>query len=289
MAIWLIIISLLLSLTVPDLTYAQDTSETKVIAEVNGEKITVKDFEEAIQVTEERLRSRLTEEEKMEVLNIMIDKVLLDQEARDRKLHELPEVVTTIERAKRNILVKTLRKAEVSDKISYTEEDLKAYYEKNIEKYEPTIVTADVVRISRFNGDHVPVGEEAEKHAHEIKERLSKGEEPQDIVLEYKDETDFIVENKSFINQAKVKLILYDNELVNQTFAMEPGTTSLFHAEESIFIVKVKDKQRLSSFESEKNKAAVDLQYGLRTSLYQNLVSNLREKAQVTVNDEMVP
>jgi EpsD family peptidyl-prolyl cis-trans isomerase len=288
MAVLLLIISLLFSFTVYDHAYAQDTSDTEIVAEVNGEKITVKDFEETLEVSKIKLERVLDRDLKMQLLNTMIDKVLLYEEALTRKLDEQPDIKTEIERAKRNILVKALLKTEISDKITYTEEELKEYYEKHIEKYEPTVVTAHMIIISKVNRDGMPVGSEAEKCAQKIKERLMKGEEPQDIVAEYSDKDNLIVLDKSFFNKDKRQFSGSDETFLEQVFQAELGTTFVLTVEQSINVVKVLSKEKFSSFDLEKNKAIVDLEYELRSSLYESLVSKLREKAQITINNEMV-
>jgi EpsD family peptidyl-prolyl cis-trans isomerase len=283
----IIILFLLPLFLTPHNLFAQDTDEGWVIADVNSQKITMKEYNDAVINKEKRLLKRLSKDEKIEVLNDLIDKALLYQEALNRKIDEIPEVVSSLEKVKKDILVGRLFKTEVTDKIKYSDEDLKTYYEKNREVYEPLVVTADVISISN-NSDAAPSKDEPKTIALEIKERLIKGNKPKDIISEYGSKTNLTINDKSFINKAKRQFAESERELINHIFDLETGATSVFQVREIFFVVNVTAKHKFSSFEMEKNQAIVDLQYELRNSIYKSFTSKLKEHAEIKINNDMI-
>jgi peptidyl-prolyl cis-trans isomerase C len=119
----------------------------KVVARVGDTEITVGDIEERLK---RHMRPGMFEDrEKLEQLvEAMVDRELLVQEARRRKLHENKRVVDHLKR----ILYNQMQTKYVSEQMpldSITDEEIRAYYEEHRDEYnQPTLVRAYHVMLS---------------------------------------------------------------------------------------------------------------------------------------------
>ena len=108
----------------------QPTDDSAVLATVNGEKITEKDYQHYLQLRQTRQEPIADKDkERKIVLDEMVDRVLLSQRAVDQKLEQDPEVYYLLKRLRENVLVQAairnmLKEGPVSD------EDLKARFDK---------------------------------------------------------------------------------------------------------------------------------------------------------------
>jgi len=108
----------------------QVADDSAVLATVNGEKITEKDYQHYLQLRQTRQEPIADKEkERKVVLDEMIDRVLLSQRAVEQKLDQDPEVYYLLKRLRENVLVQAairnmLKEGPVSD------DELKARFEK---------------------------------------------------------------------------------------------------------------------------------------------------------------
>lgn len=108
----------------------QPADDSAVLATVNGEKITEKDYQHYLQLRQTRQEPIADKEkERKVVLDEMVDRVLLSQRAVEQKLEQDPEVYYLLKRLRENVLVQAairnmLKEGPVSD------DDLKARFEK---------------------------------------------------------------------------------------------------------------------------------------------------------------
>lgn len=108
----------------------QPADDSAVLATVNGEKITEKDYQHYLQLRQTRQEPIADKDkERKVVLDEMVDRVLLSQRAVDQKLEQDPEVYYLLKRLRENVLVQAairnmLKEGPVSD------DDLKARFDK---------------------------------------------------------------------------------------------------------------------------------------------------------------
>jgi peptidyl-prolyl cis-trans isomerase C len=141
----------------------QGADDSKVLATVNGEAITEKDFQDY-------LKQRQTQQppipdkdkEKKVVLDEMINRVLLVQNAVKNKLGEEPDVYFQIKRQRENVLARAMIRKYLKD-TQISDEDVKARYTQEIEK----------THKSEYRARHILTETEAE--AREIIAQLNKG------------------------------------------------------------------------------------------------------------------
>lgn len=122
------ILTLSVLLTLSSLSYAKEP--TKVVAEVNGIKITEQQLEEALKSVPPNMKN--VPNLKGMVLDNLIKEDLLYSEALKENLENDPEVKKALAAAKKRILILYLLKKHVKPpKVEISDAEVKAFYEKN--------------------------------------------------------------------------------------------------------------------------------------------------------------
>ncbi len=103
---------------------------TQVAAKVNGEEISVHQINSILAKTP-NLTPELAEKARNEVLEKLIDQELMYAQARSKKLDRTPEVVASIEAAKREIIARAHLDQLLSTLPKVTEQEVKDYYANN--------------------------------------------------------------------------------------------------------------------------------------------------------------
>jgi peptidyl-prolyl cis-trans isomerase C len=115
---------------------APDTG--KVLATVNGEAITERDYENYLRLRQTQQEPIVDKnKEKQVVLNEMIDRIVLSQYAADNKLDQEPENYLLMKRVRENILVQAAIRKTLKDQ-PVTDEDLKKRFQQEVEKTHKT-------------------------------------------------------------------------------------------------------------------------------------------------------
>ncbi|MCX7918306.1 MAG: peptidylprolyl isomerase [bacterium] len=145
---------------------AGEPAAKEIVAEVNGKKITVSEFNAQL----ERIAGNEPTQAdnpmlKQKLLDGMVKEALIMQEAEKLGVEKDPEVQKSLEQAKQQILVRAVVEKEVIDKVkSVDEKELKSFYEENKAQFQ----TGEKVRAR-----HILVKTKAE--ADQIKVQLDKG------------------------------------------------------------------------------------------------------------------
>lgn len=112
--------------------------DSKVLATVNGEKITEKAYEHYLQLRQpQHPPAADKEKEKRAVLDEMTDRILLTQHATRNKLDQDPEIYLLLKRVQENILVQAAIRKTLKDS-PITEADLKKRFQEEAEKTHKT-------------------------------------------------------------------------------------------------------------------------------------------------------
>jgi len=116
----------------------KDPDDSKVLATVNGEKITEKAYEHYLQLRQpQHPPAADKEKEKRAVLDEMTDRILLTQHATRNKLDQDPEIYLLLKRVQENILVQAAIRKTLKDS-PITEADLKKRFQEEAEKTHKT-------------------------------------------------------------------------------------------------------------------------------------------------------
>ncbi|HHW11768.1 MAG TPA: foldase [Firmicutes bacterium] len=229
-----------------------------VVASVNGEKI-----------TKDELYQLLLSQAGQQGLNLLIAQKIVDLEAKKQKITvteaEIEEALTkyydyyggeesftqimavrgtSLAEVKKNI-VNTLKiKKLLEPKIKVTEEEMKAFFEKNKE---------DFAQKEQVKARHILVA--TEKEAKEIKEKLAKGEDFAALAKEYS--LDESTKNNGgqlgFFNRGDMT-----PEFEKAAFALAVGEVSApVKTEYGYHLIKVEEKKQAAAPDYEKSKAEI--------------------------------
>jgi peptidyl-prolyl cis-trans isomerase C len=141
----------------------QKTGQT--LAEVNGTVITTGEFKKEVENLPPYLKSMAeTPEGKKELLDTMIVREIMLQQAQKDGLDKSKEVADKLEELKKRVIVEAYLKKKIEAEANITDADLQKFYDQNKEKFK----TGDQVRAS-----HILV--KTEKEAQDILGQLKKG------------------------------------------------------------------------------------------------------------------
>jgi len=108
----------------------------EVIAEVNGDTITTADFQKELENLPPYLKPMAdTAEGKKELLDTMVVRELILQQARKDGLDKSPEVAAKLEELRKRVVVEAFLKKKVEENASVSDEEMKKFYEENKEKF----------------------------------------------------------------------------------------------------------------------------------------------------------
>lgn len=119
-------------------SYGFFNKETKkdVIATVGDESITLKELDFRIDAFSKQLGEQVIKrEEKVKILNQIIDEKIIVQEAIKLGYEKNDEFKSQIELAKMQILIQMVIRDNIDQKIQISKEDLEDFYQKNIDKF----------------------------------------------------------------------------------------------------------------------------------------------------------
>lgn len=116
--------------------FAQEISleegDKNILATVNGQDITLAEFELYWDAIPEQYKMQLTKEDLLEQI---ILQTLLIQKADEINLREDPQVAFQIKNATEQILIQSLIEKEIIEKTSLSDDDIESYYKENKENY----------------------------------------------------------------------------------------------------------------------------------------------------------
>lgn len=142
---------------------AKKTGE--VVAEVNGDTITTGDFQRELENLPPYLKPMAeTPEGKKELLDTMVVRELILQQARKDGIDKSPEVAAKLEDLKKRVIVDAFLKKKVEEQVKISDDELRKFYDENKDKFK----TGDQIRAS-----HILV--RSEKEAQDILAQLKAG------------------------------------------------------------------------------------------------------------------
>lgn len=110
--------------------------EGAVIAEVNGDTITTGDFKHELENLPPYLKPMAdTPEGKKELLDTMVVRELILQQAKKDGLDKSPEVAAKLEELKKRVVVESFLKKKVEEQAKVSDEEMKKFYEENKDKF----------------------------------------------------------------------------------------------------------------------------------------------------------
>lgn len=150
------------------------TPDSPVIAHVNKDVVTEADFLREVSRIPEWAQSQFsTDDGKSKFLDELIKKELIYQHAKKMRLDKSEDYIEKVREFEKITLVALSLKKEVDDKVKVSEEEVRAFYDENKDKF--TVGT-------QIKASHILV--KTEEEAQKVRERIQKGEKFEAVAKE---------------------------------------------------------------------------------------------------------
>ena len=147
----------------------------QVLAEVNGATITTEDYKKEVEILPPYLKPMTeTAEGRKEMIDSMIVRELVMQEAKKAGIDKSPEVMDRLEDLKKRVIIEAYWKQKVEEQAKITDADLQKYYDQNKEKFK----VGDQIRAS-----HILL--KTEKEAQDVLSQLKAGGSFEELARKY--------------------------------------------------------------------------------------------------------
>lgn len=147
----------------------------QVLAEVNGTAITTEDYKKEVELLPPYLKPMTeTADGRKEMIDSMVVRELVMQEAKKAGIDKSPEVMGRLEDLKKRVVIEAYWKQKVEEQAKITDADLQKYYDQNKEKFK----TGDQIKAS-----HILL--KSGKEAQDVLAQLKAGGKFEDLARKY--------------------------------------------------------------------------------------------------------
>lgn len=268
-------------------SFSAYAEEEKILAEVNGVKITISDFEKEFANVPANYRETIIAN-KRKFLDDLILQELLSQEAARKGLEKDPEIIEVLERVKKKILAQRLVEKEVIELTKASEDQIKKYYEENKDNYKvPEQVNAAHILIRVKEG---ATPEEDKAARGKIEDLLKKIKEGSDFSVLAKENSDCPsgVKGGELGYFSRGQMVV---EFEEEAFKLKVDEVSnVVKTNFGYHIIKILDKkeQRQGEFSEVKGEIEQKLTIEKQKSAFEDYTNELKAKAKITVNEELL-
>jgi len=150
-------------------------AEDRVVATVNGVQITESQLNPLIEEFRQRSQKTVVKpDDKNQILKGMIRRTLILQQKEASDLRKEKKIVERVKDFENGLVVATFLERHVGQKLTVTEEEIKEYYEKNLQKFSspPKVKARHILLRDR-------------KEAEKVLAKLKKGEDFSQLAKEY--------------------------------------------------------------------------------------------------------
>lgn len=252
----------------------KESPDDKVLARVSNRTITLKDFKAKMAKMPPYYKN-IVEKNKKRYLDEIIMQMLLYEEAIRNGVDKDSEVKEILNEAKKKIVVAKLIKNEVENKIKVSEDELRSFYEAHKDEFK----TPPMWRAS-----HILVADE--KIAKEIRDEVVKGGNFEELAKAHS--MDATASRGGDIGYFRTGQLVPEFEKV--CLRLNVGEVSdVVHTQFGYHIIKLTDKKESATESYEKAKKAIEseLKRKKRSELFDRLVSNLKEKYGVKIEEDV--
>ena len=244
----------------------------KLLAEVNGKKITGVDYNLFIDSLNPQLKQYFGGEDmNKEVVNELVYQTLLYEDAMEKGMDKDDEFTQVLEKTKESML-KTYALGKLLATVSVTDDEIKKFYQDNKDVFKEN---------ESANASHILVAEEDK--ANEIYKKVKNGEDFASLAKEFSTcpSKEKGGELGTFTRGQMVK------EFEDAVFNNEVGAiTEPVKTQFGYHIIKINDKNegRDLAFDEVKDKIATQVRRQKEQALYNEKITELKEKYQVKMN-----
>lgn len=252
---------------------AKPSSQDKILVTVANKFITLNEFKHKL-IRLPSYYQGMADKNKKILLDDMIVESLFLEDAVRKSVDRDKEIREITEEARKKIIIAKYIKTEVDDKIKISEEDMKKLYEERKDNFK---------KPEMWRASHILVASEGE--AKNILSELSNGKDFAELAKEKSiDATASRAGDVGYFRKGQVV-----PEFENTCFNLKVGETSpIVHTQFGYHIIKLTDKKNeaTESFEEAMPMIENELRLKKRNELFEKLVSDLKYKYRVRVEDD---
>lgn len=264
-------------------TSQENVSEQKVvkgnvIIEVGDVKLTDEDVKEELAALPPQLQPYVsTKEGKKEFLESLVKRELLYQEAKAKGIENSEKVKKDLEKIKKRVLVDAFLRESIKTDVNVDEKVLKEYFKKNVNKF------AEPVKI---HTKHILVKEK--KLADEIADKLKKDPTSfEKLAAEYS--VDSSGKNGGDIGAHEKGTLVPEYEAAMEKLKKPGEISPVVKSQFGYHIIKLvgREESKAPKFEDIKDEVQEEYLRNNQKNLFENIVSDLKKKYNVKVNEEL--
>jgi len=250
-------------------------AEGKALAEVNGKVITVADYNAEVENLPPYIRPMAqTPEGKKELLDSMIVRELVLEQAEKDGLDKSKEVVAKLEDLKKRVIVEAFVRKKIDQDVKISDDDMKKFYDQNKDKFN----SGEQIRAS-----HILVKDE--KTAQDILAQLKKGASFEDLARKYS--ADASAAKGGDLGWFAKGAMVPDFEKV--AFSLKEGQLSdVVKTPYGYHIIKVTGKRPAGtrSFEEVKDQIRTAMLPARQQEILQQLKDSLKKNAKISIKED---
>jgi peptidyl-prolyl cis-trans isomerase C len=153
----------------------QKKDDTKVLAEINNDKITITEFNKELDKIPMNMKMMVASESgKKSFLDRLIVKKLILKEAEKENIEQDKEFQNKLSEIREQLIIESLLKKKLTSGTDMSDENLQKYYEANKEKFK---------KEREINTRHILL--KSEEEAKQVKDKLQAGEDFADLAKKY--------------------------------------------------------------------------------------------------------
>ncbi len=250
-------------------------TQSPALAAVDGEVITLADFNERVTNLNDEIRA-VALENKAAYLDNLVLEILLYKEALKRNIDKDKEMLDIFEEAKKRIIIARLAKDEVEDKAKVNDRDIKVFYDDNKVKF----MSPELYRASHILVDTLD-------EAVEISDKLNAGALFTELARKHSsDTTSARGGDIGYFSKGQMVPEFEDACLKLRTGDVSGPVKTQF----GYHVIKLTDKKPSEpmKFESVKDKIESDLLSKRRAELLDDLITRLKSKASIVINSDLL-
>ncbi|OCC15893.1 Peptidyl-prolyl cis-trans isomerase PpiD [Dissulfuribacter thermophilus] len=263
----------------------------KVIAQVGPYKLTVDDFEKQVKTLPPQFQMAIASNKQFResFLERWVQITLMALKAREMKLDQDPQVKKRLEDLKNALLAQEFSKRFIEDKVTISDEEVKAYYEKHKDQFtQREQVKARHILVKVPAGANEDAWKKAKKKALDIKARAEKGEDFAKLAKEFSDDPGTKDRGGELGYFGKGRMV---PEFEKVAFSLEPGVIS--DPVKTIFgwhLIQVEDKKaaQVKPLEDVKSFVRQRALQEKKREMLEKLLADVEKKYSVKINKEVL-
>jgi len=249
--------------------------DNRILAKVNGEVITVKDFNDRISKLPKQYQD-IVKSQKKNYLDDLIMEKLLYKEALKENIDKEKETQDIISEATKKIIIARLVEKEVEKKVRVSDEEVKKYYDEHSEEF---------MLPERWRASHILVDTVDEANA--IKQNLAQGASFEELAKEKsKDPTRAAGGDIGYFSKGQLV-----PEFEEECFKLETGEVgNVVKTQFGYHIIKLTDKKNpeVQPFDSVKDMVRRELERSKKKELLDKMMSDAKGSAKILINEKVL-